>query len=352
MLPQTLSKDQFGTFVEYLMLNDNRLVAPVARGAQFAFREIESTADIGSIRMDYDITILPPKKVVYPQVETLLEFAGPGPEGAKATVGGAATVILGAHPYDLHGIATLDAAMAQPPADANYLNRRAAMRLIGLNIPGYVNEHQFMADMGTLEPPAGGCDLFLTDLGDRYFVEVGTPSGAAMVKSSGILHSAGPQDHKSKQDFDEKKAANFPKRLPYQVRYLPELLDASYDSLLWDAVSRRCFSCGTCTNVCPTCYCFDIQDKLNLDVCSGVRRRQWDSCQLRSFAEVAGGENFREHRASRVRHRMFRKGKYILARTGETGCVGCGRCSFHCVAKISILEAFQQIAGEASELGL
>ena len=33
MLPQTLSKDQFGTFVEYLMLNDNRLVAPVARGA-------------------------------------------------------------------------------------------------------------------------------------------------------------------------------------------------------------------------------------------------------------------------------------------------------------------------------
>jgi ferredoxin len=89
---------------------------------------------------------------------------------------------------------------------------------------------------------------------------------------------------------------------------------------------------------------------LNLDATSGVRRRSWDSCQLKVFAEVAGGENFREHRASRNRHRVFRKGKYILARTGETGCVGCGRCSRHCVANISILETFQQVAGEAAEM--
>jgi ferredoxin len=47
---------------------------------------------------------------------------------------------------------------------------------------------------------------------------------------------------------------------------------------------------------------------------------------------------------------MFRKGKYILERTGRLGCVGCGRCIRHCVASISILEAFQQIAGEAAEI--
>jgi ferredoxin len=80
-----------------------------------------------------------------------------------------------------------------------------------------------------------------------------------------------------------------------------------------------------------------------VDATSGIRQRKWDSCQLRTFAEVAGGENFREHRASRLRHRMFRKGKQILERTGRLGCVGCGRCIKHCVANISILEAFQQI---------
>jgi sulfhydrogenase subunit beta (sulfur reductase) len=204
-----------------------------------------------------------------------------------------------------------------------------------------------MADMGATEPPEGGFDLFMTDLGDRYYIESGRPKGAEIVKFSGACRPAAKDDHKAKLEFDIKKAENLVKRLPYNTRYLPELLDDSYDSLLWDAISRRCFSCGTCTNVCPTCYCFDVQDKLNLDTVSGSRQRRWDSCQLKVFAEVAGGENFREHRSSRTRHRMFRKGKYINARTGKLGCVGCGRCIQHCVAKISILEAFQQIGGEA-----
>jgi ferredoxin len=87
-------------------------------------------------------------------------------------------------------------------------------------------------------------------------------------------------------------------------------------------------------------------DKLSMDALSGARERTWDSCQLEEFAAVSGGENFREERSSRLRHRMFRKGKYIFERTGRSGCVGCGRCINHCVAKISILEAFQQIADQ------
>jgi sulfhydrogenase subunit beta (sulfur reductase) len=203
--------------------------------------------------------------------------------------------------------------------------------------------------MDTLEPPAGGFDLFLTDLGGRYMVEVASAWGESVVKAFGGFSPARAEDLKARQEYDAKKTAAYPKKLPYNTRYLPELLNASYDSLLWDAISRRCFSCGTCTNVCPTCYCFDVLDKLNLDATSGVRERKWDSCQLKSFAEVAGGENFREHRANRLRHRMFRKGKYVLERTGRLGCVGCGRCIKHCVAKISILEAFQQIAAEPAE---
>jgi len=253
------------------------------------------------------------------------------------------------HPYDLHGIATVEAAMTTAPEDANFLARRAATRVIGLNIQGYVNDQQFMADMETTGQPGGVADLFLTDIGDRYFVEIGTESGSKMRHACDLFTPAGPADHKARQEYDARKAANFAKRLPYNARYLPELLEASYDSLLWDAVARRCFSCGTCTNVCPTCYCFDVQDKLNVDAASGVRQRRWDSCQLKVFAEVASGENFREHRASRLRHRMFRKGSYVLERTGRTGCVGCGRCSLHCVADISILETFQQITGEAAE---
>jgi len=350
MLPQTLPKNKFNEFVA-LLLRDNRVMAPVDRGSgQFAFDQIHSKDEIGRIRMDYDITILPPKKYLLPRYETLLEFSGRDPHSGKSAMTVRATVLLGVHPDDLHAIATTDAAFSIEPSDPHYLSKRAATRLIGLNFQAPANEQQFQADMGTLDAPEGGFDLFMTDLGDRYFVEVGSETGSKLIHSCGVCHPAGPEDHKAKQAYEKAKAANFHKKLPYNTRYLPELLDASYDSLLWDAIARRCFSCGTCTNVCPTCYCFDVQDKLNLDAASGIRQRRWDSCQLKVFAEVATGENFREHRNSRTRHRMFRKGKYVLERTGRLGCVGCGRCIRHCVANISILEAFQQIAGEAAEI--
>jgi formate hydrogenlyase subunit 6/NADH:ubiquinone oxidoreductase subunit I len=350
MLPQTLPKSKFQEFVA-LLLRDNRVMAPMDRGSgQFAFASVHSPQDIARIRMDYDITILPPKKYLLPTYETLLEFDSADPRSAKAELKVRSTVLLGVHPYDLHGIATCDAFFGKDPADAHYLSKRSATRLIGLNLQTPANELQFQADMNTLEPPQGGFDLFLTDLGDRYFVEVGSDAGAAMLQAEGLFSPAGPEDHKAKQAYDKLKAANFPRKLPYDTRYLPELLEASYDSLLWEAISRRCFSCGTCTNVCPTCFCFDVQDKLRLDASGGIRQRRWDSCQLKVFAEVAGGENFRGHIANRIRHRMFRKGTYILERTGRIGCVGCGRCIRHCVANISILEAFQQIAGEAAEV--
>jgi sulfhydrogenase subunit beta (sulfur reductase) len=64
---------------------------------------------------------------------------------------------------------------------------------------------------------------------------------------------------------------------------------------------------------------------------------------LEEFALVAGGENFREARAARQRHRMMRKGKYIRERFGTTGCVGCGRCIRACLVHINIVDTFNAI---------
>lgn len=344
MLPKILPKDKFDDFVGHL-LTCARVAAPVARGSKYAFSVIESPQETGDIRMDYDVTILPPKKYLVPQYEDLVAFSGRGPEGAEALIQSEPTVLLGVHPYDLHAIATLDAAMSAGPEDPYYLAKRKVTAIIGLNI-SQCGENQFMADMGTVDAPDDVADVMLTDLGDRYYVELCTAKGKKLADGSGCCIEAHQNDHKARTDYDAARAANFTKKIPYDVKYLPELLNESYDSLLWDATARRCFKCGSCTNVCPTCYCFDVQDELSLDATSGKRTRKWDSCQLTSFAEVAGGENFREETGSRLRHRMFRKGKYILERTGRLGCVGCGRCISACVAGISILEAFQQIAAD------
>lgn len=116
---------------------------------------------------------------------------------------------------------------------------------------------------------------------------------------------------------------------------LPALLEESYDHPIWEEKARLCFSCGSCTLVCPTCYCFDIRDEVNWDLTSGRRLRTWDGCQLRGFALVAGGHNFRADKTDRYRHRYYRKGKYVPEKIGEIACVGCGRCITACVSKIA-----------------
>jgi len=118
---------------------------------------------------------------------------------------------------------------------------------------------------------------------------------------------------------------------------LPELLSApaAYDHPVWQEKARLCFSCASCNTVCPTCYCFDVQDDVNWDLKSGGRSRCWDGCMLEKFARVAGGHNFRGEPAERYRHRYYRKGKYVPAIIGECACVGCGRCITACVTKIA-----------------
>jgi len=72
--------------------------------------------------------------------------------------------------------------------------------------------------------------------------------------------------------------------------------------------------------------------------------RTWDGCQLKTFAVVAGAHNFRSKTASRLRHRIYRKGKWVKEREGIPGCVGCARCDRACTAKISSVEIYNQLA--------
>jgi sulfhydrogenase subunit beta (sulfur reductase) len=78
----------------------------------------------------------------------------------------------------------------------------------------------------------------------------------------------------------------------------------------------------------------------------GNRKRIWDSCQLEEFAEVAGGENFRKERASRQRHRFYRKFNYPVKKYNKMFCTGCGRCTRSCVADISLIETVNDLTKE------
>ena len=132
------------------------------------------------------------------------------------------------------------------------------------------------------------------------------------------------------------KWPHFRHRLKMGKDQLPSLLTINYGANTWDVLGSKCLACGSCTNVCPTCFCFDVQDECEITMQDGERYRQWDSCQLHEFALVAGGHNFRDSKASRIRHRFMRKAKYIQQVHGLLGCTGCGRCERACLVNITI----------------
>jgi ferredoxin len=58
-------------------------------------------------------------------------------------------------------------------------------------------------------------------------------------------------------------------------------LNALFNAPFWDDVQFACINCGVCTFVCPTCWCFDVQDEVRKD--RGVRIRNWDACMFPLF---------------------------------------------------------------------
>ena len=67
-----ISKENFTEFVN-AMINDSSLnvIGVKAKGDKFAFGPLESANEL---RMDYDVTLLPPKKYFFPQRETLVTY--------------------------------------------------------------------------------------------------------------------------------------------------------------------------------------------------------------------------------------------------------------------------------------
>jgi len=190
-----------------------------------------------------------------------------------------------------------------------------------------------------------GFDLLLTDIGDTYMVTVGSQKGADLLKKNVQAIEPTTDDIARQKMARDEALTRYRLSLNVARERLPKLLEDAYDDPYWQQRASTCLSCGSCVMVCPTCFCFDVQDDVALNLKNGERNRLWDGCMLVDFAKVAGGENFRHDKSSRFHHRIYRKGKYVLERYGKTGCVGCGRCAIACLAEIaSPLEAFNDIA--------
>ena len=123
---------------------------------------------------------------------------------------------------------------------------------------------------------------------------------------------------------------------------MPWILSIQEDSPIWEEVSKKCFGCGTCNYVCPTCICFNIYDTVNLDGVTGTRWRIWDSCHLKEYHRIAG-DQFLLKWEEKEKNRYFCKFRKVKLQYDTIGCVGCGRCIAYCTAKINFFEILKKV---------
>ena len=329
-MEKIIEKQNMGSFINNLINTKVEVVGAKRKDGKYAFGKL---AAANELCLDYDTTLLPPKMYLFPQKETLIKFELGKEAKVEPVIEAKPIILLGVHPYDIKAIELLDAAFSTTNLDINYLSRREKATIIGVDCLN-PNPNAFCPSLGTAITETG-FDLMLTDIGDSYVVAIGSKKREKLLKRYAETTEATQSELAQRDQHRQKALTKYKVTLNASLKELPQLLEKSWNNPLWKERGEKCLSCGSCVMVCPTCFCFDVQDDVALNLKEGERYRQWDACMLVDFAAVAGGGNFRKDKESRFRHRMYRKGKYVWERLGRLGCVGCGRCALACLAEIA-----------------
>ena len=332
MTEKKLSKESFLNWVDFIISTEQKVYGVQThkdRADRFEYATLHKAEDL---RIDYDVTVLPPKKYFQPPVETIVDFEVNG--GYKSVYDTEKFVLIGVHPYDMAAINQMDKLFSHGNTDSHYMTRRNNAIIIACDVVN-ASANVFAGSMGTATIKQG-FDILVTDIGDSYIVAPATDRGRALLDNT-TADEATADDLDARRNVWERNEKELNKHvLNCKPSDIPKLLEMAYDHPLWEDKARTCFSCGSCNQVCPTCYCFNVQDNIAWDSNSGNRQRVWDGCMLDGFTKVAPDHEFRSKRSDRFRHRLYRKGKYIPGKIdGEIACVGCGRCIGACLPDIA-----------------
>lgn len=336
------------------------LVAPVRLGEEVVFRPVEGADEICS---DYVNSLVPPKVRFLPTPEQLLSYRLTEgiprfPEPGAGTL--RPSILFGIRSCDVAGLAYLDRFFSgeifgrADTADLPYLRRRAATTLVSVACqePGDTCLCVCCRGGPALQE---GFDWQLTELSSGWFVEIGSARGEELAQAH--------REHLRPAEENEARERNH--RLLAAVERLTATSTHRVQTMacgrlvssgrlgreFWDEIGHRCFECGSCAFVCPTCSCFTVadvqapgsapfEDPAPAVPASGSppdgeweRTRYRDCCQLAGFVRVAGGGYPRGDTGARCQTRFFHKMSWqFTERMGTPGCTGCGRCILACPA--------------------
>ncbi len=288
----------------------------------------------------YRNTVIPPKDSILPIMEEMFSFNKDRdgyslelpPPGIKKQL------IFGIRPCDAKALTILDMTFNDAYRDIYYSSRRQNTVLVGL---GCTNPYDscFCVSLGSSPSDTTGVDLMLTDIGDEFLVEAVTETGKELLNKTGNLSKTAEDDQtRAKQS---KEAAYQKVTRNIDTNDIEKRLLASFDDQkYWQKVAAKCLSCGICTLLCPTCYCFDINDEMSDK--RGARFRSLDSCSFSMYTKMPM-ENPREEKWQRVRNRVCHKYEFYPLLFDTIACTGCGRCIRLCPVNWDITQTLNSL---------
>ncbi|MET1124177.1 MAG: 4Fe-4S dicluster domain-containing protein [Archaeoglobaceae archaeon] len=312
--------DIFKDLISKLVSEGYKVYAPVKVGEAHYFRVV-STADEADF--EYINTKNSPKEAVFPENEILIRYSDWIDE---VPLNEENLAVVGIRPCDARAIRLLDRVFLEDVVDPYYKARRDRLLLVGYACDT-AGDYCFCKSLGVNPRDSEDVDIFVAKDGDGYFVKAVSEKGAEILKGFELKEGEIPE-----LELEFSKSVD--------VENLPERMRKAFDSDYWKEVAENCVSCGTCTFLCPTCYCFDIHDEGEK---RGVRLRAWDSCQFPLHTLESSSHNPRSEKWQRLRNRFYDKYYAMLVRKGEIYCVGCGRCIEWCPVGIDIADVISGV---------
>lgn len=268
----------------------------------------------------------PIKSVLIPPVETMFHFnKGEGgyrlelPTSSQKT-----SLIFGIRSCDAKAITILDAIFQDGYEDKYYLLKRKNTILVGMSCLNPCNSC-FCTSLGISPVKTSDVDLMVTDIGNYLIMEAISKPGERLLTINSIEEIT-EVDETIERQVKESAYNKVAKQINLD-NVDKKLLECFDDEIFWQRVGEKCLSCGICTLLCPTCYCFDINDEAIKN--EGQRVRSWDSCAFPVYTKMPM-ENPRETKWRRIRQKICHKYEFYPMSFGVIACTGCGRCLRFC----------------------
>jgi sulfhydrogenase subunit beta (sulfur reductase) len=326
-----------------LLAREGHMVGPVRKARSHeghAIHAFEPLHDFSQMDLGYHTTMLSAKRFFLPYREDLATFDVNNGDWTKHAESGAdrPLVLFGLHACDINALNKLDKVLLMGPYPMpQYAARRKNMFIVGVGC--MPRPACFCRSMGA-DTALHGFDLFLTNLGTKYFAEIQTDTAFNYLKAINPKEPT-EHDHELYRESVARRRSAFTTQV--DTTDLTKILDMEFQNEVWEQWGEKCLSCGTCANVCPTCYCYGVKETVAPSLKSARKQKTLYSCNLVDFAQVAGGHNFRPESHTRLKYRYYHKHRGFVEAYEEPLCVGCGRCGESCLAGITVPEVIASI---------